>query len=197
MNVNSSATRQTLSYVFTAAANPATATPSQNTSLPSAAASPVSGSASGRPAVAYPDGTWPAGSISAEEARQNLLDFLENPDTVRLKKMRLSPAAITYGPPSPRVAQTQPFVSPPPDPNIPIHVGVIRGDGRFGIGVGNPVTSYMMLRSYIHSREVAGQTPKVVEGRDNVPVDAHQYLATLRQAAIASVKAQGNIDKAA
>lgn len=208
MNVNTGAPRQTLSYVFNAAANAGATAVSQDASsattvsqtssaLPSSPSAAAPKSASTPPAVPYGDGTYPAGSIGAEEARQNLLDFLNSPDTVRLKMMRLDPSKITYGPPSQPPATTPPYVPPPEDPNIPIHVGVDRGDSRFGIGVGDPVASFMMFRSIVDSRESAGQPLKVLEGRNNTPVDAHEYLETLRHAAIAAVQAQAPIDKSA
>lgn len=196
MDVNAAAARQTLSYVFTAAASARATVSSGGVAASSVASSPVPAA---QPSASPPssDDAAPAGSISAEEARQNLLDFLENPDTVRLKMMKLNPATITYRPTGQQVVPPPPIISPPPDPNIPIHVGVKRSDDHFGIGVGNPVISYMMLRSDIHARRAAGQTVKLVEGRDNTPVDPDQYLEALRQSAIAAVKAQGAIDKTA
>lgn len=206
MNVNTGAPRQTLSYIFKAAANEGATAGSQGassaTSVPQpSSASPSSPSAaaskSAPPAVPYADGTYPAGSVGAEEARQNLLDFLNSPDTVRLKMMRLDPSKITYGLPGQQAAPSPRYVPPPEDPNIPVHVGVDRGDSHVGIGVGDPVTSFMMFRSIVHSRESAGQPLTVLEGRNNTPVDAHKYLETLRQAAIAAVEAQAPIDKSA
>jgi hypothetical protein len=206
MNVNTATPRQTLNYVFNAAANaPATAV-SQGASLatgvpqlssapPSPPSVATSKSATAPPPVPYADGSYPAGSISAEEARRNLLDFLNSPDTVRLKMMRLDPSKITYGPPSQQAAPTPRYVPPPEDPKIPIHVGVDGGGRHVGIGVGDPVISFMMFRSIVHSREIAGQPLNVLEGSNNTPVDAHEYLETLRQAAIAAVEAQAPIDK--
>jgi len=208
MNVNIGAPRQTLSYVFNAAANAGATAVSQGSSsatnvLPPSSTSPsspsaaASTSASTPPAIPYADGTYPAGSIGAEEARQNLLDFLNSPATVRLKMMRLDPSKIAYGPPSQQAAPAPRYVSPPEDPNIPIHVGVDRGGSHVGIGVGDPVVSFMMFRSIVHSRESTGQTLNVLQGNNNTPVDAHEYLETLRQAAIAAVEAQAPIDKSA
>jgi hypothetical protein len=197
MIISTGATHQTLSYVFTAAAVNASAPAPIGGVVTSSATSNLA-PASPTPATTPPDdGAAPAGSISAEEARQNLLDFLENPDTVRLKMMRLDPATITYGPPSQQAAPTPPLVSPPFDSSVPIHVGVKRSDANVGIGVGDPVESYMMLRSIIHQRQAAGQTLNLVEGAGNTPVDPETYLETLRQTAIAAVSAQGAVDKTA
>jgi hypothetical protein len=197
MNVNAGAARQTLSYVFTAAANASANASSGGVATASIASSPAPAA---QPGASTPsnDTAVPAGSISAEEARQNLLDFLENPDTVHLKMMKLNPATITYRPPtSQQAVPAPPVVSNPTDPDIPLHVGVKRTEASVGIGIGDPVISYMMLRSVIHERRAAGQTLKLVEGRDSTPVDPDQYLETLRQNAIAAVKAQGAVDKTA
>ncbi len=196
MNVDAGAARQTVSYVFDAAA--------RGRATASGAGVATFSAASNSPSIAQPDASAPsahdvvpASSFNGEDARQNLLDFLQHPDTAHLKMMRVSLHTVTYGATRQQSAPKLPVVTPPIDASIPIHVGMRSADDSVGIGVGNPVISYMMLRSAIHGRRAAGQTIKLIEGLDNTPIDPDQYLETLRQTAIAAVEAQGTVDKTA
>jgi len=199
MNVIASGARQSLSYVFTAAANAGSAKSTDSaTTQPGAGVAtqaPVSGSSADAAATAR------AGAMSAEEARQNLLDFLENPDTAHLKMRRVTPSIISYASPAEQAANKANIDAmqaweakmgvQKPDPNAPLHVGH-RPDSIAG-----PVSEYFMLRGEIAARRAAGQSVTLLEGRNETPVDPDQYLETLRQAAIASVQAQGTVDKTA
>ena len=207
MSVAASGASPTLSYVLTMAARGSNA---QTASVANPGANGTSDyvAGSGTATTPAPGGAGPAaqGSASTTASRNDAIlkriAFLEDPTSVTYERRTIRPGAGRPMTPA-ELARTQAdlaaqrafqakYPTPAVDPNAPVYVRDLSAYPPDTLPM-----HYMMMRSIILNRQAAGLSTTVIEGREGQAVDATEYLDRMKQAAIASLRAQISVDKSA
>ena len=208
MSVAASGASPTLSYVLTMAARGSSAPTAPSTdpgangpsgNLAAGATTATAPASGGAGAAAQGTASTPS---SRNDAILKQIRFLEDPTSVTYERRTIRPGAGRPMTPA-ELARTQAdlaaqrafqakYPTPAVDPNAPVYVRDLSAYPPDTLPM-----HYMMMRSIILNRQAAGLSTTVIEGREGQAVDATEYLDRMKQAAIASLRAQISVDKSA